>query len=426
MGIQTRVEKVTSVDLHSNVRVAFNLLSGHTVDVWDGKASLTEGSVQTDLCTSNVTCAAVKVSAQDDAASLLSQAEQALTEAGFSFETDGDGCPTATSRRRRLEETNATDANVTTITCPAPSGNTCGSYWPEEISRSLTCTKDSYTVSITDGDCGCYTESTMIVPDQSTCTLTMEDSYGDGWNGHSLRFSNYDAPSVGTVCSSASPYLEGACTDADGGITLQYGANTEVSFTLHQTFPMLVYKMDTASSCYYETNIVGTSEAVASDANIDGGVIAWRVDDTPAFTSTFSACAPSPPPPPLPPGHSMQYNVLYDVQVSGDIAAFNTAGYQSSLASYTGVSASDIAIETSTTTDIFTAVTRRRLSESFYVRATLSFDSETTANTVLAQLDDLSASDAATQFGISIIQVYTPQLEYLIDSGLSGDTGATE
>merc|ERR1712070_1156394 len=261
-------------------------------------------------------------------------------------EADANGC--------YADATNAI-ADNTTIYCPEPSGSTdCSTFWPDEISWTLKCvdSSGSTTADINDGKCGCLSERTTNIDAalQSSCTLTMKDTYGDGWNGHSLRLVNFDAPTTLSLCTDVSYYFEGACVDADGGITLQNGgkdADVVVTWTLLSSSQMLVYRTGTTEAgadCYYDTNLVGTGEGLASDADVDGGVIAWRQDATAAntfFTGAFSVCPPpsppppspsAPPPPPLSPGESYEYSVEYQVEVEGAIGDFDEDTYTTNLA----------------------------------------------------------------------------------------------
>ena len=457
-GTHLRAEKVSSVDVINDVRITFNLATGDYIQIWDGDADIYEvdpnGNVRNyPLCTTDVTCAAFEVSSASNADAYLATAQAALEAAGFSI--------TSASGRRRLEEADANGcyadatnaiADNTTIYCPEPSGSTdCSTFWPEEISWTLKCVDSSgaTTADINDGKCGCLSERTTNIDAalQSSCTLTMKDTYGDGWNGHSLRLVNFDAPTTLSLCTDVSYYYVGACVDADGGITLQNGgkdADVVVTWTLLSSSQMLVYRTGTTEAgadCYYDTNLVGTGEGLASDADVDGGVIAWRQDDTAAstfFTGAFSVCPPpsppppspsAPPPPPLSPGESYEYSVEYQVEVEGAIGDFDEDTYTTNLAallSPQSVSKSDIVTTSSASASTAFSSSRRRLSQSFYVISKIKTTTRSLAENIFAKLDGLPLDQAKISLLSSITALYAPLFvgDKVPDSGSGFGSGS--
>ena len=228
-GTMVRAEKVNSVDLISNTRVRFNLANGGKLEVWDGNTKVTiNNEMSYDLCETNVTCSALTVSAPLEAAAYLREAQAILVAKGFGSTlrrrlttADANGCETISTHTDASADG---PANISSnIVCSPPFLSTCFYGWPYEITWDLQCSHGGAIVfEISDGKCGCeeddtaLTEYAMNIPQMSQCSLNMEDTWGDGWNGHTLQFPGLELPNITGY------------TAEDGGYTLRWGHSGEI------------------------------------------------------------------------------------------------------------------------------------------------------------------------------------------------------
>ena len=231
---ELRSEKVNSVVLISDTRVVFHLASGGKVEVWDGTTQLVTNSDQTfELCATDLSCAAFTVTAPGEALDYLEEAKRALEREGFDvalrrrLDADESGCLNPVDRAALPADATMPMAPVH-ITCPGHPLSTmfgCWWGWPDEISWALKC---GDLVDLVDQKCGCHYGAPAEyvfdnVPVWTHCTLTMVDSYGDGWNGHRLKMDGWHLPRAEDV-----PHV----SLLDGGYTLLAGHSETVSFNV--------------------------------------------------------------------------------------------------------------------------------------------------------------------------------------------------
>ena len=231
---ELRSEKVNSVVLISDTRVVFHLASGGKVEVWDGTTQLVTNSDQTfELCATDLSCAAFTVTAPGEALDYLEEAKRALEREGFDvalrrrLDADESGCLNPVDRAALPADATMPMAPVH-ITCPGHPLSTmfgCWWGWPDEISWALKC---GDLVDLVDQKCGCLDGAPAEyvfdnVPAWTHCTLTMVDSYGDGWNGHRLKMDGWHLPRAEDV-----PHV----SLLDGGYTLLAGHSETVSFNV--------------------------------------------------------------------------------------------------------------------------------------------------------------------------------------------------
>ena len=395
-GTMVRAEKVNSVDLISNTRVRFNLANGGKLEVWDGNTRVTiNNEPPYDLCETNITCSALTVSAPLEAAAYLSEAQAILVAKGF-----------GSTLRRRLQTADEygclpisthTDASAdgpafisSDIVCTQTS---CTAGWPEEITWDLQCSHGGEIVfEISDGKCGCEDTATpttyaINIPEMSVCSLNMEDTYGDGWNGHTLHFSGLELPNIDEY------------TASDGGYTLQSGHSGEIqSFGFGPPPPpppaIVGYLLDSMAGCYYAAQNVFENGFLASAQGVPESGLILFTEGGDTTSRAFSVCGegspqtPPTPPPPLPPGATVQAKVVYSITVSGSVDDFDQTDYKNKLAeklttSTMQVSPSDIELQVEAGSTVVTAII-----------STSSPDDATTASSELSALTPAEATEA--------------------------------
>jgi hypothetical protein len=164
---------VSRVRHYSQTRVAFSLVSGGELRVWDGEAYLQPAvGSQIRLCKSDVTCSAFTVEDASNAEAYVEQAQAALREAGFS----------ARRARQMLEEDclAPVSVNYQMVDARIVCSKTATSCYADQARWELTCNQDQ---ALTWSGV-CFGDAQLIeVPLNGNCILSADDEMGDGWAG---------------------------------------------------------------------------------------------------------------------------------------------------------------------------------------------------------------------------------------------------
>ena len=111
-----------------------------------------------------------------------------------------------------------------------------GGSWCSEVSWSLT---DASGEEVLNGSCGDYT---VTANDGDCFTLTMNDSYGDGWNGNTFAMGDFSTTLDGATATEyfcyTAPAAPASCEGTEVAYTLGGGSyDSEMSFSINgETF----------------------------------------------------------------------------------------------------------------------------------------------------------------------------------------------